>query len=183
MRPPGSVTGSGRVVRLQIAVTVRAARVKGAARRQAQQRRRKPGNALEDALVVEGRQAGDQRLRVRMQRVGEDLADRADLDQPPGVHHRHPVDELRHQAHVVADQDHRGAELVLHAVERLHHLALDDHVERAGRLVGDDHLRPSRMPMAMQTRCFMPPLSSCGYMRTTPGSRSTDSARACSDLR
>jgi hypothetical protein len=27
----------------------------------------------------------------------------------------------------------------------------------------------------MQTRCFMPPLSSCGYMRTTRDGRSTDS--------
>ena len=30
---------------------------------------------------------------------------------------------------------------LLLAAERLHHLALGDHVERAGRLVGDDHLR------------------------------------------
>ena len=41
--------------------------------------------------------------------------DRRDLDQPAGVHHAEPVDELRHQAHVVADQDHRRAELLLHA--------------------------------------------------------------------
>ena len=40
----------------------------------------------------------------------------------------------------MADQDHGGAQLVLHATDRLHHLALYHHVERTGRLVGDDHL-------------------------------------------
>ena len=75
MRPPGSVTGSGRVVALQFAMAVRAARMEGAAGRQAQQRRRKAGNALEDALVVEVGQAVDQRLRIGMLGIGEHLAD------------------------------------------------------------------------------------------------------------
>ena len=120
---------------------VGAARVKGAAARQAQERRGEPGNALKDPLVVEAGQALDQRVRVGMLGVGEHLADRADLDQPSRIHHRHLVDELRHQPHVVADQDDRGADLLADAIDRLHHLALGDHVERAGRLVGDDHLR------------------------------------------
>ena len=41
----------------------------------------------------------------------------------------------------MADQNDGGADLILHAVDRLHHLALRHHVERAGRLVGDDDLR------------------------------------------
>ena len=119
---------------------MRAARVEGAAGRQVAQQRCEAGNALHHPLALQRRQAGDQHLRVGMLRRGDDLADRRDLDQPAGVHHAEPIDELRHQAHVVADQDDRRAELLLHAAERLHHLALHHDVERAGRLVGDDHL-------------------------------------------
>ena len=54
----------------------------------------------------------DQRAGIGVAGVGEHLAHRRDLDQPAGIHHRDPVDELRHQAHVVADQDHRGVDLV-----------------------------------------------------------------------
>ena len=40
---------------------------------------------------------------------GQHLADGADLDQAAGVHHREPMDELRHQSDVVADQYQRRA--------------------------------------------------------------------------
>ena len=42
----------------------------------------------------------------------------------------------------MADQDDRGADRLLHPPQGLDNLALDDDVEGAGRLVGDDHLRP-----------------------------------------
>ena len=77
-----------------------------------------------------------------MPRRGDDVADRRHFDQPPRIHDPQAVDELRHQADVVADQDHRGAELGLHPAERFHDLPLYDHVERAGRLIGNDHFRP-----------------------------------------
>ena len=51
------------------------------------------------------------------------------------------VGELGDESHVVADQDDGRAELALQLTERLHHLALDDDVEGARRLVGDDDLR------------------------------------------
>ena len=47
--------------------------------------------------------------------VGEDVAHAADLDQLAGVHDAEAVDELRHQAHVVADQDDGRAQLLLDA--------------------------------------------------------------------
>ena len=71
----------------------------------------RPGMPWNTPLFVEARQAADQRLGVGVLGIGEHLAHRADLDQPAGVHHRHLVDELRHQAHVVADQDDRRADL------------------------------------------------------------------------
>ena len=115
-----------------------------AARRTLEHRRWQAGDALEFALLFERRQAADEQARIRMQRLVEDLAHRRDLHQPPGVHHPQAMDELGHQPHVVADQDHRRAELLLDASQGFHHLALDDHVERAGRLVGQNHLGPQR---------------------------------------
>ena len=76
-----------------------------------------------------------------MQRRDEKLFRRDYLDQLAGIHHAHPVDRLRHQAHVVPNQDHRRAQLLLHALQRVDHLPLDDDVERAGRLIGNNHLR------------------------------------------
>ena len=129
-----------RVSTRQRAIGTRTARMEGAAGRQVAQQRRQAGNALHHPLALQRRQAVDQQLRVGVARRGDDLGDRRQLHQPAGVHHAEPVDELRHQPHVVADQHHRRAERLLHARERLHHLALHHHVERAGRLVGDDHL-------------------------------------------
>ncbi len=76
-----------------------------------------------------------------MKRLVEDLLNRADFDQPPSIHHGDAIDELGHQAHVVADQDHGRPELRLHRVQRIHHLPLDHDVEGAGRLVGNNDLR------------------------------------------
>ena len=52
----------------------------------------------------------DGRLAISIRVYGwsgsrEDVADRRDLDQPPGVHDAEAVDELGHQPHVVAHQD------------------------------------------------------------------------------
>ena len=70
----------------------------------------------------------------------ENLAHGRDLHQAASVHHTQPLDELGHQAHVMAHQDDRRADLSLDVFERLHHLALNDDIERAGRFIGDDHL-------------------------------------------
>ena len=69
------------------------------------------------------------------------LAHRADLGDAPGVHHRDPVGGLGDHAHVVRDEHHRGAALARQALEQLDDLRLDRHVERGGRLVGDDQAR------------------------------------------
>src|SRR5689334_21435429 len=120
---------------------MRAAWMERAAAWQPQQGWREARNAVEHAFVIQARQAADQSFSVRVLWIGEHLAYRAYLGQAPGVHHGHFVYELRHQAHIVTDQNDRRADLVLHAVDRLHHLALGYHIERAGRLVGDNHLR------------------------------------------
>ena len=79
-----------------------------------------------------------------MARPLDDVADRRHLDQPPSIHDAEPVDELRHQPHVVADQNDGGAKLLLHPRQRRHDLALDDDIQGARRLVGDDDAGPQR---------------------------------------
>ena len=76
-----------------------------------------------------------------MARPRDDVGDRRHLDKSAGIHDAEPVDELRHEAHVVADQDDRRAQFLLHPRQGRHDLALHDDIERARRLVGDDDLR------------------------------------------
>ena len=77
-----------------------------------------------------------------MQRLGKRGIHRRKLDDVAGVHHGDAIDQLRLQAHVVTDQDHRDVQPLLHVEQRLRDDALDHHVERARRLISDDHRRP-----------------------------------------
>jgi hypothetical protein len=112
-----------------------------AAGREVLERRGQARDALEHSLALEGRKGGDQHPGVGVERLGEDRADRGELDQPAGVHDAEAVRELGHQPHVVAHQDDRGAQVGLGPGEGVHHLLLHDDVEGAGRLVGHDDLR------------------------------------------
>jgi hypothetical protein len=56
------------------------------------------------------------------------------------AHHDHVVGNLAHHAQVMADEQHAHAVLVLQPGQQLHDLALDGHVQRRGRLVGDQQL-------------------------------------------
>ncbi len=66
---------------------------------------------------------------------------RGPLHDPARVHHLHRVAELRHDAQVVGDQDDRGAPLGGQPLQQVEHLRLGGHVQRRGRLVGDQHVR------------------------------------------
>jgi hypothetical protein len=70
----------------------------------------------------------------------EDLLHGAGLDHAPAVHHHDPVGHLGDDPEVVGDQDRAGVGLLLGSLEDLEDLRLDRHVERGGRLVGDQHL-------------------------------------------
>ena len=59
----------------------------------------------------------------------------------PCVHDGDAVGEVGDDAHVVGDQHDRGAELVAAAPQQVEDLGLHRHVERGGRLVGDDQAR------------------------------------------
>ena len=104
--------------------------------------RRQP--ALADALALELRQRAEQRLRVRVLRVVEQVERRALLDDPAGVHDDDVVGRLRDDAHVVGDDDHRHLVLVAEVLEQVEHLRLHGDVERGRRLVRDQELRVAR---------------------------------------
>ena len=67
--------------------------------------------------------------------------DAALLDDPPGVHHRDPVDDLSHDSEVVRDQHDRHAQFLLQVAQQQQDLRLDGDVERGRGLVGDQDLR------------------------------------------
>ena len=84
-------------------------------RREAEQRWLRPGYALSARAPRPGGQGRDQQLAVGMQRVGGRRAGSA-RSRPACRAYitAEPIDQLRHQAHVVADQDQRRADLLLH---------------------------------------------------------------------
>ena len=59
----------------------------------------------------------------------------------PGIHHGDAVGGLGDHAHVVGDQHHGGAVLAAEPLQQRDDLRLHRHIERGGRLVGDDQFR------------------------------------------
>ena len=96
------------------------------------------------AAVVEVGDRAEQPLRVGVPRMVEQLVGARLLHLAARVHHHHPVGVLGDHAHVVGDEDDRGAERVLQLAHQVEDLGLDGHVERRGRLVGDEHLGIAR---------------------------------------
>ena len=86
------------------------------------------------------RDRAHQALRIGMARPLHHVAHRADLDDAAGIHDRHAVGGLGDHAHVVRDQHDGRAALTAQPLEQLDDLRLDRHVERRGRLVGDQQL-------------------------------------------
>ncbi|APZ55380.1 hypothetical protein Ga0080574_TMP5098 (plasmid) [Salipiger abyssi] len=87
------------------------------------------------------RDRGEQRLGVGFVRGGKDLLGAAALDQIAAIHHRRAVRDLGHHAHVMGDEHHRHALFVLKLLDQFDDLRLNRHVERRGRLVGNQELR------------------------------------------
>ena len=70
----------------------------------------------------------------------EDAIGAAVLHDPPGVHHPDLVRGLGHNSEVVGDDDDGHAETALEVVEQGKDLRLHRHIQRGGRLVGDQKL-------------------------------------------
>ena len=89
------------------------------------------------------RHAGHQPARVGVGRVAEQRLDRGGLDNASGIHDRDAVDELGDDAEVVRDEQHRHVQPVAKLAQQAEDLELHGDVERGGRFVGDEHLRPA----------------------------------------
>ena len=64
------------------------------------------------------------------------------LDHLAGVHHGDPIAELGDQAEMVRDEQDRAPHLVFQLAQEVDDLRLERDVERRGRLVGDQQVRP-----------------------------------------
>ncbi|ABA48402.1 hypothetical protein BURPS1710b_2632 [Burkholderia pseudomallei 1710b] len=93
------------------------------------------------------RPAVQQALRVRVLGRIEDPLDRPALDEPALLHHRDPLGEAPHEIQIVRDEQHRhpalGRRVTLQFEQQLDDLRADRHVERGGRLVGEQQARPA----------------------------------------
>ena len=84
---------------------------------------------------------GQQRSRVWMRRGVDHRLGRADLDEAAGIHDGDAVGDLDGDTHVVRDEDDGHAQLLLQLAQQQDDLDLHRHVERCGRLVGQQHGR------------------------------------------
>ena len=84
--------------------------------------------------------AVDQAAGVSVRRVAEYRGDGAFLDQVAVFHHQHAVGKTPDHVQVVRDQQNRHAVFVLQAVEQIQYLAAQRHIQRGGRLVGQQEL-------------------------------------------
>ena len=90
------------------------------------------------------------------------VVDRGILDHLAGIHRDHPRAGLRDDAEVVRDQHQRRVRGLAEVAQEFEDLRLHGDVERSGRLVRDQELRPADQAAAIITRWRMPPESWCG---------------------
>src|SRR5216684_3630299 len=84
---------------------------------------------------------GEKHLRVRMNRVPEELLGGCDLPHLPEVHYHHPVCDVPHEAEVVSDEHVRKVQPVFQSREHAYDLRLNRNVQRRSRLIEHDERR------------------------------------------
>src|SRR6266850_4021478 len=89
----------------------------------------------------DARNGGHQPRGIGVLRRMEHVADRADLYDTARIHDRDAIGGLGDDPHVVRDQHYRRAALARDALDERDDLRLHRHVERSGRLVGDQQDR------------------------------------------
>src|SRR3989441_6785284 len=101
---------------------------------------------------------GEERLRVRVHWIGEQLGRSRPLENPTEVHDRDAVRHVPHHAEVVCDEEVREVLPLLYFLEEVQDLGLDRHIEGAGRFVKEQELRfrregaGDRNPLALSSR-------------------------------
>ena len=93
---------------------------------------------LRSALLIGTWHRFEQRLRVGVRRHLEERARIGRLDDTTGVHDLYTVTGSRDDAQIVRNEQRRGVEFLAQRGDEIEHLRLDGHIERRGRLVGDE---------------------------------------------
>jgi hypothetical protein len=93
---------------------------------------------------LEGGYRAHEHPRVFMPRPRKHLVARADFDPFSELEHRHAVCDVRDDAEVMGDEEHRHASTLLDVRDEFQDLRLRGHVEGGGRLVGDEQRRLQR---------------------------------------
>src|SRR5690625_2554070 len=91
---------------------------------------------------IRDRNRREQTLRVRVDGVAHDLRGLADLDEVAVAHDGDALGDPFDHRQIMADEQARESVLLLQAFEQVEDLRLHRYVERRGRLVGDEQLRP-----------------------------------------
>lgn len=86
----------------------------------------------------------------------------AGLHDAPGVEDDDALGQSRHHAHVVGDEQHRGAAAFLHLADQVQDLGLNGHVQRRGGLIGKRSPGWQASAEAIITRWRIPPENSWG---------------------
>ena len=83
---------------------------------------------------------GEERLRVGVERITEDVRFRAVFHQVAEIHDADRVGDMLNHGQIVADEEIRQLVLILQLVEQVDDLRLNGHIERGDRLVADNEL-------------------------------------------
>ena len=98
---------------------------------------------------------------IGVARRGDDIGRRPLLDKSPCIQNGDPVGGFGNHAHIVGDQNDRGAALLAQPAQQRQHLRLNGDIKGCCRLVSDDQLRLGRQcqrnddPLAHPAREFM----------------------------
>ena len=79
-----------------------------------------------------------------MRRLIENIARFAIFHCTASVHHQHLIADPGDDAEIVGDHDNRGVKLTLQFVQQRHDLRLNGHVQRGGRLIGNQQFWPTQ---------------------------------------
>ena len=122
----------------------RAARMKGAPRRRIQRRRHLPRqhNLLPLPPGMRRQRRRNQRLRIGMLRVGEQLHRRRLLHNLPQIHNSHHMAHIPHRRQIVGNQQVTQLVAGLQLLQQVQYLRPDGHIQRRHRLVQHNQTRP-----------------------------------------
>ncbi|MPM70433.1 hypothetical protein SDC9_117388 [bioreactor metagenome] len=129
---------------MAIVASFRTAGDEATARRKAPRQRDLSRNRRQFPLLPpQMRHRRQQRPGIGMGRMPQQSRGPPGFHDHPAIHHRHLIGQLRHNAEIVRDQNHRHAVFPAQRIEQFENLSLNGHIQRGGRLVRNQQFRLS----------------------------------------